>query len=31
MDPMTNTPPAGTMKDARLIETEILLPSPSAS
>jgi ADP-ribose pyrophosphatase len=25
---MTNTPPAGTMKDARLIETEILLPKP---
>jgi len=25
---MTNTPAAGTMKDARLIETEILLPKP---
>jgi len=25
---MTNTPPVGTMKDARLIETEILLPKP---
>jgi 8-oxo-dGTP pyrophosphatase MutT (NUDIX family) len=25
---MTNTPAAGTMKDARLVETEILLPKP---
>jgi ADP-ribose pyrophosphatase len=25
---MTDTPPAGTMKDARLVETEILLPKP---
>lgn len=25
---MTDTPPGGTMKDARLIETEILLPKP---
>ena len=25
---MTNPPPAGTMKDARLVETEILLPKP---
>jgi ADP-ribose pyrophosphatase len=25
---MTNTRPAGTMKDARLVETEILLPKP---
>jgi hypothetical protein len=25
---MTHTPPAGTMKDARLIETEILLSKP---
>jgi hypothetical protein len=25
---MTDAPPVGTMKDARLIETEILLPKP---
>ena len=25
---MTNTPPAGTIKDARLVQTEILLPKP---
>jgi ADP-ribose pyrophosphatase len=25
---MTNPPPAGTMQDARLVETEILLPKP---
>jgi ADP-ribose pyrophosphatase len=25
---MTDTPPTGTMKDARLVETEILLPKP---
>ena len=25
---MTDTPPAGTMKDARLVKTEILLPKP---
>lgn len=25
---MTNPPPAGTMKDARIIQTEILLPKP---